>query len=74
MYSPSVANKDMTMFLKIEFVKSMSGERGPVWSLMTLSTPLKAKKNAAICMFRMHALRKLFPNSVIAACVPSYIR
>ena len=47
MYSPSVASSEMTMFRKIELVKSESGVNGPSF-LMMLSTPLKAKKNAEI--------------------------
>ena len=47
MYNPSVANSEMTMFRKIEFVNSELAERGP--SVFTMfSTPLKARKNAAI--------------------------
>ena len=46
-YNPSVANSEMTMFRKIEFVNSELAERGP--SVFTMfSTPLKARKNAAI--------------------------
>ena len=46
-YNPSVANSEMTMFWKIEFVNSELAERGP--SVFTMfSTPLKARKNAAI--------------------------
>ena len=46
-YNPRVANSEMTMFRKIEFVNSELAERGP--SVFTMfSTPLKARKNAAI--------------------------
>ena len=46
-YNPSVANSEMTMFRKIELVNSELAERGP--SVFTMfSTPLKARKNAAI--------------------------
>ena len=47
MYNPSVANSEMTMFRKIEFVNSESAVRGPSFFTM-FSTPLKARKNAAI--------------------------
>lgn len=55
MYRPSVANNEITIFLKIEFVKSELGVRGPS-VLMMLSTPLKARKNATIYRFQMHAV------------------
>lgn len=55
MYRPSVANNEITIFLKIEFVKSELGVRGPS-VLMMLSTPLKARKNATIYRFQMHVV------------------
>ena len=50
MYNPSVASSEMTMLRKIESVKSEFSVRGPFFLVM-FSTPLNARKNAAICTF-----------------------
>ncbi len=50
-YNPSVANKDITMFRKMEFVNKSETVKGPFVCTM-LSTPLNARKNAAICPTR----------------------
>ena len=47
MYSPSVARIEITMFRKIEFVNRSEKLSGPSeWA--TFSTPLNARKKAAI--------------------------
>ena len=44
-YNPSVAKSEMTIFRKIEFVKSESAVSGPSFVVM-FSMPLNARKNA----------------------------